>query len=286
MRIPRFWSKEQSDVDLGGFKTRREVWGWSLSSFEEAAANARESLVRIAKHLHAGSFDLDGYQYVSNPPREEIVREFGAPEDPAAIITRNAYGSLVLNTRDLMFVDVDCPEEPATFKGLFASLLGKKDPAPSKSEEKLINIGAWVGDNPDYRVRIYRTAAGFRVLIMNAAIIANSSQADSILEGLESDPLYRQLCRVQECFRARLTPKPWRIESGMQPPNRFPWGDTESERIYREWESRYEQAAKRFGTCLFIEEAGTENYEVSDTNRSLIQLHDELTGAFGNLPLA
>jgi len=27
---------------------------------------------------------------------------------------------------------------------------------------------------------------------------------------LRSDPEYVKLCRIQECYRARLTPKPWR----------------------------------------------------------------------------
>ena len=284
MRIPRFWSKQRTDINLGGFTTPREVWGWSLSSVEDAANRARELLARITKHLQDGTFD--SYDYISNPPREEIVREFGAADDPAAIITRNAYGSLVLNTRDLVFVDVDCPEEPATIKGFLKSLLGKAKSVSNSSDETLMKIGFWVGENPGYRVRIYRTAAGFRVLIVNATVLATSAQAEQILEGLESDPLYRQLCRVQECFRARLTPKPWRIRRGRNPPNRFPWTEPESEQAYRDWESKYERAASSYQTCQFIEEVGAEEYQISDTHRSLIELHDELTGAHAERPLA
>ena len=166
------------------------------------------------------------------------------------------------------------------------SLLGKAKSVSNSSDETLMKIGFWVGENPGYRVRIYRTAAGFRVLIVNATVLATSAQAEQILEGLESDPLYRQLCRVQECFRARLTPKPWRIRRGRNPPNRFPWTEPESEQAYRDWESKYERAASSYRTCQFIEEVGAEEYQISDTHRSLIELHDELTGAHAERPLA
>ena len=285
MRIPRFWSKQRSDFEVKGLTVAREIWGWSLTSLEDAAARARESLARIAQHLQAGTFNEDGYSYISNPPREEIVREFGDPADPLAIITRNSYGCLVLNTRDLMFVDVDSPEEPATVGGFFSSLFGSKS-TPTKGEETLLAIGLWVGENPEYRVRIYRTAAGFRVLIVNVAVEATSPQAQDVLQGLNSDPLYQQLSRVQECFRARLTPKPWRMHRGTNPPNRYPWQDEESEREYRQWEENYQQASSSYRTCEFLEEAGANESPISDAHQSLIQLHDELTGALGNQPLA
>ena len=32
------------------------------------------------------------------------------------------------------------------------------------------------------------------------------------MQNLYADPLYARLCRFQATFRARLTPKPWRVE--------------------------------------------------------------------------
>lgn len=36
------------------------------------------------------------------------------------------------------------------------------------------------------------------------------------MKSLYADPLYARLCRFQATFRARLTPKPWRIEQDEQ----------------------------------------------------------------------
>ena len=43
-----------------------------------------------------------------------------------AAITRNSYGCLVLNTAQIMFVDVDAPEPKSSGGGFFAGLFGKE----------------------------------------------------------------------------------------------------------------------------------------------------------------
>jgi len=37
-------------------------------------------------------------------------------------------------------------------------------------------------------------------------------QAERLMRFLDADPKYAALCGKQKCYRARLTPKPWRVE--------------------------------------------------------------------------
>ena len=51
-----------------------------------------------------------GGYYPNRPFREQIIRELkDAAGQTSAVITRNAYGCLVLNTARMMFVDIDLP---------------------------------------------------------------------------------------------------------------------------------------------------------------------------------
>jgi hypothetical protein len=55
---------------------------------------------------------------------------------------------------------------------------------------------------------------------------------------------------MQESFRARLTPKPWRLDVG-QPPVKFPFETPDAEGRYRDWERTYESKAAGYATCAF-----------------------------------
>ena len=65
--------------------------------------------------------------------------------------------------------------------------------------------------HPDLGVRVYRTAAGLRVPVTGAAAPPASDRARALLTELGSDPLYVELCSTHDSYRARLTPKPFRI---------------------------------------------------------------------------
>ena len=65
--------------------------------------------------------------------------------------------------------------------------------------------------HPDLGVRVYRTAAGLRVLVTGASAPPASDRARELLTELGSDPLYVELCSTHDSYRARLTPKPFRV---------------------------------------------------------------------------
>src|SRR5262245_58811561 len=60
--------------------------------------------------------------------------------------------------------------------------------------------------------RVYRTHSGCRVICTSATMPWKEMGwlAERFMRFLRGDPNYIELCRVQKCYRARLTPKPWR----------------------------------------------------------------------------
>ena len=109
--------------------------------------------------------------------------------------------------------------------------------------------------NPDLGVRNYRTNQGFRVLITGADAPPRSEHAARIMEDLNSDSLYMRLCRVQECYRARLTPKPWRI--GMRRIHGAGpwWAGTDTQET---WTREYNTLSQDYAVCELVSTTGPE----------------------------
>jgi hypothetical protein len=131
-------------------------------------------------------------------------------------------------------------------------------------------------------VRVYRTAAGFRLLATGRTYDPGSSEAESVMRVVGADPSFVQLCKVQDSFRARLTPKPWRIGQSA-PPGDFP-REGRQQQAFDEWLRRYDRAAASSATCRFIESIGGDSVHPDVT--PILALHDEQTKATTTLPLA
>jgi hypothetical protein len=157
-------------------------------------------------------------------------------------------------------------------------------PPPAGSQGAALELlRRWVAAHPEWLVRVYRTSAGLRYLVTHALFSPADAEAQSAMTALGADPQYVRLCSAQKSFRARLTPKPWRI--GMEnPPVGFPYESASDEQAMRAWERRYEAASNGHATCQFLEEmgGGTEHPDVTP----LRTLHDEQTRATSGLPLA
>jgi hypothetical protein len=206
----------------------------------------------------------------------------------AAVITRNSYGSQVLNTARVMFVDIDLPEPREPRVGFFQALFGKRRPAPPQASpelenEALMRVETWTASNYQWGWRVYRTRSGLRLLATQGTVSADAPTTDQIFEALGADPLYRKLCKSQKCFRARLTPKPWRCEEDPGKPPRWPWTPKEEKRFHK-WEAEYNETSAERATCEFVRQIGSAT--VHPEVQSIIQLHDEATKVGLNLPLA
>jgi hypothetical protein len=151
---------------------------------------------------------------------------------------------LILNTASALFSDLDRP--PGGAGAALGRLFGRRKADPG--EAIVGRVGSVAHAHPELGLRLYRTAAGFRCLVTSRVYEPTSDEAIGLLRELGCDPLYVALCRSQECFRARLTPKYWRC-GGSAPPSRYPWPTDDAELAYREWETAYHQRADAFAAC-------------------------------------
>jgi hypothetical protein len=183
---------------------------------------------------------------------------------------------------------------PTGLRSLVEGFFGKPKPAstpapqpqrpPSTPADAAIErLRQYVHQHPGWSARVYRTSAGLRYLVTHALFDPTGPDALAAMQALGADAQYVQLCRAQKSFRARLTPKPWRIQME-NPPVRFPFETAAEERVMRDWEARYDQASQRYATCQLVEiiGSGEEHPEVAP----VVRLHDQHTGAESGRPLA
>ena len=292
MKIAKHWSKATAKAVLpSGERWLVEKWGWSDVSDAEAMALATQAAQELADRVARTGAWPDRYFYGTEgqPMREEIVTEHCAADGrPLIVITRNSYGALVLNTAEAMFIDIDCAEQKpvaARGGGFWSGLFGKKTaPVPATPPEppELQRLRGWAQSHPDWSLRVYKTKAGLRVLVTHALIAPESEAAQSAMRDLKADPLYVRLCRAQKCFRARLTPKPWRIDIHHRPP-RYPYSDQDAGRSAR-WKDEYDRKSEAFATCSLLAELGPRS--IHPSLAAAVELHDTATKISSDLPLA
>jgi hypothetical protein len=280
MHFPRYWTLAR--------RGKISAWGWSDQNLAHAEGQADERLSRILDWLQRGaSPPRQRYGYPDRPLREEVLREFRRADGALrAAVTRNSYGCLVLNTADLMFVDVDAPEarESTYLAGLFGFVRPDRRRRPEEFVDRVMAaIQRWLAASADWGWRVYRTRAGLRLMATHQPVGPEDAGCAAAFDAFQADPLYRKLCTTQKCFRARLTPKPWRC--GMDKPRgRWPWANPRTEAEFREWETRYVAVAKEYATCSLAGQFG--NAAVDPALRDLVDFHDEITRARSGEALA
>ena len=278
MNFPKFWARGQN----GDFI----CWRWSSTTFEEAQALANEAARLLAERFRAGQRpSKKGGYYPDRPFREQVLREMkSAAGDIAAVVTRNSYGCLVLNTSQVMFVDIDLPE-PKVSRGFFSSLFGKPDLTPPRDVQGDVirNVENWSQAHPEWGWRVYRTRAGLRLMATHGLVDANSPLAIEVFGTFGADPLYQKLCQSQKCYRARLTPKPWRCGVNRKP-DRWPWLEPKAEKRFQNWETEYNARSSSWSTCELVRQIG--NREVHSEIAPILSYHDTTTRIGTGLQLA
>jgi hypothetical protein len=322
MIVPQFWAEARIQQVLGKRQITVRRFGWSDVSQDEAQRDAdtraREAMARLLAGEQLPRRDLKRPYNgsVGVPIREEIVARYGE-----TVITRNSYGALCLNTPNVLFADIDFDQGPGDFVlwpimamlvagalvvgwflhswliGFFAvvtallatwrlavgtqRLIDASTGGPQQAWRR--RLDEFLRQHPEWHVRLYETPAGMRLLAMHKTFDPQSPEVTACFAALKADPIYVQMCQRQNCFRARLTPKPWRIgvEQHLKPrPGTWP---VNPERLPQRqaWIAAYEQAARSFAACQFRESLGS---GVVDPAAADVQrIHDELCQA--NQPL-
>lgn len=281
MHIPKIWTKASADCTNPNNETFQvSAWGWG-QELEEAQHEASSRLGRLVQRIRFGEPFPDAYSYGSRPVREEILETFDgtAGDLPDAVLTRNRYGAIVLNTARLLFLDVDL-QPPSLTQRILSLFSASRSTGEAEAVAKLRKALQQFGGTT---FRLYRTAAGLRVIAIDRAFDPEGSEAQALMQATGTDPCFARLCRVQKSFRARLTPKPWRCACPL-PAGVHPRTDAALQRQFADWVGRYEQASNKHATCRYLETIGTGNCD-AETER-LIAVHDRIARCNEALPLA
>jgi len=201
-------------------------------------------------------------------------------DTPVARITRNSYGASVLNAANVMFVDVDIAAD------------GVKT-----QDEALALLDALVAVRPDFSFRVYATTAGLRYLCTSRLFQPETLESEDVLKCLKSDKRYVLLCRKQKCYRARLTPKPWRCYKKITvAPPATPEAALEPQgflatllRIFFRSDGTKTITLHRpedFATCRYIKTVGANVSTMLPEIAEIVRVHDEQCCVSTDKPLA
>ncbi|MFV0680388.1 hypothetical protein [Ottowia sp.] len=149
--------------------------------------------------------------------------------------------------------------------------------------QALAGVDAFVAARPGWGVRVYDTPAGLRLLATHRTFAPDDPEVQAFFSAAGADPHYVALCRVQQCFRARLTGKPWRMGLDGRP---GAWPAALAQQAARnDWLRRYDAAAAQFAACRLSHTLG--HTLVALGVAPVIDLHDQHTRAERtDLPLA
>lgn len=260
-----YWVKLEGKIKIGSREQNTLVYGASDKSLEEAQLKAKEKLSWIQQKVLGKAPNQEEYEVAI---REEIVHRL----DPYNVVTRNRYGALVLNSEKMLILDID--QAPTSLWNLLKGQIGKKWHKP-----KILSlINKKIKKYPALSFRIYETPKGYRAIATGKDFSGSSHETQQIMKDFNVDDLYSMLCEKQNCFRARLSPKPHRIKLP-SPKLIFP-RTADEEAIFKNWLKNYEDKAERYASCKFIQATGN----VART--PAIEYHDRMTKATSNLPIA
>lgn len=323
MLVPRFWAehKEKFTHKKKRYTVRR--FGWSNESFEKAKEHAIMRVKEARADLVSGNevarreFKVPYNGADGVPIREEIVETHND-----VVITRNSYGALCLNTADVLFADIDFELHKAATRWhvlsltlletavvlgsfyyhslwmllLFTLMAFALTPVLAHVISHIVSwnpqhhamtrIRAFVATHPDWRLRVYRTPAGLRILAMHRTFSTEDPQVNELFTKLGCDPQYIRMCHHQRCFRARLTPKPWRVNIKHHiVPRRGVWPVDPVWIPAREaWIREYENACRFYAACHFLDELGEDR--IDRKVETIRKLHDDICRATSDFPLA
>ncbi|MEB1550871.1 hypothetical protein VDQ94_18610 [Xanthomonas campestris pv. campestris] len=312
MIVPRHWAEARIQHREGKRSITVRRFGWSDESYAAAELHARgragEALDEILSGTPLPRRERLAAYGEGLPIREEIVAQEGS-----LILTRNSYGALCLNTPNVLFADVDFAHLPRRGLGpgwgllllVSVMLLGTFQfhlfggvilatavtwlsnrlarswrrhrfcRAGTPEQQARRRIDEFAAAHPRWHLRLYRTPAGFRLLALHRCFEPDEAEVAACFSQLGVDAVYARMCRMQQCFRARVSPKPWRV--GIHRRIRPPYAAWRAEHATLpqrlRWIADYEGASTAFAACRYIASFGDER-NVTEAARQVQERHD------------
>ncbi|HCI75600.1 MULTISPECIES: hypothetical protein [unclassified Psychrobacter] len=167
-----------------------------------------------------------------------------------------------------------------------------------------------IANHPTESFRLYQTPAGFRIIATHDVVLPSDRLVAEWFAYFHADTNYVRLCQVQQCFRARLTAKPWRLSEVENnklakdiPAKDFWFGSDNTDvdnsieqrqdelKARKQWVADYDKYAKNYRACHYVE--GFSGKETVDRNTAatqaidaFIEWHDKACQVEKNLEMA
>ncbi len=199
MHLFRYWRSGEFRVIIDGQPVTISCTAGSNISEDDAETLCVAKAERVQKIVD-GSIERDNAY--EKPVREEITHEI----DDCNIVTRNRYGALVLNSSSVSIFDID-DYQRSFWENL--GFGGKKD-KKTAIMERLVKLFENRSQR-DTSWRVYETCKGIRLIVVGHYFDPKSPAFEQFSRDINADALYTLLCTKQNCYRARLTPKPHRL---------------------------------------------------------------------------
>ena len=267
MHLFRFWHSGEFEVIVDGQPVTITCSAGSNLSLDDAEALCSAKAERVQSLIYGNAERDNSYE---KPVREEITHEI----DDCNIVTRNRYGALVLNSCSLNIFDID------DYRRSFWEAIGfggKKDKKAAIVEHlrKLYETR----DRRNVTWRVYETCKGIRLIVVGQYLDPRSSAFEQFSREINADALYTLLCTKQNCYRARLTPKPHRLHIERL---KFVCPLPEDvEGRYVQWLEEYQQQSKNYAVCRLAGVFGN-----SFNENPIVDFHDRVCRSDTSLPLA
>lgn len=253
MKYFKYWVEDKHRITIDGQRKEISLLTGSNDSIgaakKEALLKAQKIEQRIFERGRKDEYEAGIKEHVS-----DII-------DQSNIVTVCRYGAKVLNTNEYTVLDLD--DYATSIWDIFKPLRGL-----NKKERITLKFEQFVRRNPDFGsdFRIYETTKGLRIIGKKYLDPSNKKNVQ-MMRKLNVDRLYLVLSRKQQCYRARLTPKPYRLKIKTIKIRTPLACETAS---YKSWSSMYDNASRNVTVAKHIKSIGRDF-----SNERVIRYHDE-----------
>lgn len=165
-----------------------------------------------------------------------------------------------------------------------------------------------IANHPTECFRLYQTPAGFRIIATHDVVSPSDNVVEDWFAYFHADTNYVRLCQVQQCFRARITAKPWRMSEvenkklAKDIPAKDFWFGSENTDIdssieqrqdalkaRKQWIVDYDRFTQGYRACHYVESfAGREaSHQLQSVAiKALVDWHDRACRVDKALPMA